>query len=115
MWPFIAFAVLVVLVLVWLDKRVGPLPKTLQYWSKSLPCGCVEWGFVRYQRFSANLIWARTYVRIRPKQEQGRSQLRKSVRCGSGSCVFSWPGADIIRTRKVAGSIRPPQPWTTRG
>src|SRR5262245_59310732 len=34
---------------------------------------------------------------------------RKSVRCRRGSCVFAWPGADIIRTPKVVGSNPTPR------
>ena len=65
MWPLLAFAAMIVIVLVWLEARLGPPPayRRLRVWARLLPCGCTELWVVRY---TARLNWASTRVCIRP-------------------------------------------------
>jgi len=50
MWPLLAFAAMIVIVLVWLEARLGPPPayRRLRVWARLLPCGCTELWVVRY-------------------------------------------------------------------
>jgi hypothetical protein len=71
MWPLLAFAAMVVIVLVWLDTRLGPPPANWKRWTRHLPCGCTEFGLVRY---TDRLNWASTRVHITPAVTPGASR-----------------------------------------
>ena len=87
MWPFIAFAVMVVMILVWLDARVGAPPKTTRFWIKPLPCGCEEFWVVRY---TDRLNWKSTCVRVNVAPRPMISSLRENRREAREVLRIAW-------------------------